>query len=233
MVAFSVLMAVYPGENPRYLVESLNSLLMQKDKASEVILVEDGLLSDNLINIIEEFRRALNIVSVKIAENRGLGYALNLGLRFCSYDLVARMDSDDIACSDRFFLQLDFMKSNPDISVLGGVVEEFNDSDFVFSKRLLPLKHNEIIKFAKLRNPLSHPSVIFRKNAVLLVGGYPDLRRGQDYALWSKLIVSGFKLANLSDILIKMRMGKFISKKISCFGVRGILKPKKAKIKAN
>jgi len=206
-MALSVLVSVYSKETPENLSECLQSLCEQTLKADEVVLVEDGPISAALKNVIEQFRAVLNIVSVSLAENVGLACALNEGLKHCKHELVARMDTDDIALPERFEKQVAFMQSKPDIAASSGVIEEFNEAGVVTSKRVLPLEHSEIVAFAKKRSPLSHPAAIFRKSAVLDVGGYPMFRKSQDYALWSLLIVKGYKLANLPDILVRMRTG--------------------------
>lgn len=203
----SVLMSVYLKEKPEYLETCLQSLAEQTLKADEVILVEDGPISSDLKAIIERFREQLNIISIPLNENVGLACALNEGLQHCSYNLVARMDTDDITTPERFEKQLAFMQANPDVAASSGFIEEFNDVGEVLSQRSLPLEHDMLVRFAKRRSPLSHPAVIFRKEAVLAVGGYPEFRNAQDYALWSLLIVKGYKLANLSDRLVKMRTG--------------------------
>lgn len=203
----SVLSSVYFKEKPEYLEACLQSLDEQMLKADEVVLVQDGPISPDLKAIIERFRESLNIISVPLDENVGLACALNEGLKHCTFDLVARMDTDDIALPVRFAKQVAFMQANSDIAASSGFIEEFNDAGDVLSQRALPLEHDALVKFAKKRSPLSHPAVIFRKPAVLAVGGYPEFRNAQDYALWSLLIVKGYKLANLPDILVRMRTG--------------------------
>lgn len=206
-MALSVLLSVYFKENSKYLESCLQSLTDQILNSDEVILVEDGPISSDLKIVIERFRKSLNIISVPLSENVGLACALNQGLLHCSYDLVARMDTDDIAVPDRFEKQVAFMQFNLDIVASSGFIEEFNDLGDILSQRVLPLEHNALVKFSKKRSPLSHPAVIFRKQAILAVGGYPEFRNAQDYALWSLLIVKGYKLANMPDILVRMRTG--------------------------
>lgn len=206
-MSFSVLMSVYLEEKPNNLKFCLQSLADQNLKADEIILVEDGPISSDLRDIIEEFRIKLNIFSISLDNNVGLGCALNEGIKKCSFELIARMDSDDIAMPERFQKQVDFMQCNPDIAASSSFIEEFNEFAEIQSKRVLPLTHDELVLFAKKRSPLSHPAVIFRKRAILDVGGYPQFRNAQDYALWSLLIVKGYRLANLPDVLVKMRTG--------------------------
>lgn len=200
---FSVLMSVYKFEKKEYLNDALKSLLYQKLKHSELILVEDGPISQDVKHIIQKYKNILNIRSVKIKKTVGLGKALNIGLKFCKYELVARMDTDDISLPNRFKLQISYMKKNLDIAVLGCYVREFSDDKTTYVKKL-PTKFRKIIKFAKFRNPLAHPSVIFRKSIIRSVGGYPNFFP-EDYALWLILLKANYKIINLPKVLLKMR----------------------------
>lgn len=206
----SVLLSVYYKENPKYLDESLRSILLdQTYNVEQVVLVRDGPLTNELDFVIDywasKFDGLLTIVSLN--ENHGLARALNEGLKYCKYDLVARMDTDDIALPERFEKQVYFMISNPDISVSSGCIEEWSqDFSLKISERRLPLDHNSILIFAKKRSPISHPAVIFRKSAVLAVGGYPTIYP-EDYPLWGTMLAQGYKFANLPDVLLKMRVG--------------------------
>jgi lipopolysaccharide/colanic/teichoic acid biosynthesis glycosyltransferase len=200
-------MSIYQAEKPEFLRQALQSLAAQTVKASEVVLVEDGPIPMTLSAVIEEFRLSLMIVSIKLETNRGLAVALNEGLKHCRYDLVARMDSDDISLPHRFERQLRFMTHHPDIAASSAALDEFDETGAVFSSRILPLTHEELVRFAKTRSPLSHAAAIFRKSAVDAVGGYPLFKRSQDVALWSLLIVKGYTLANLPEKLFLVRAG--------------------------
>ncbi len=204
---FSVLMSVYHAEQPDYLRQALQSLLDQTLQASEVVLVEDGPLPSALTAIIEAFRSPLNISTVRLANNSGLAVALNAGLKHCRHELIARMDSDDISLPRRFEKQIGFMADNPDIAASSAALDEFDEQGVVFSSRILPLTHEELVRFAKTRSPISHAAAVFRKSALQAVGGYPLFKRSQDVALWSLLIVHGYKLANLPDKLFMVRAG--------------------------
>lgn len=204
---FSILMSVYEADNPKYLDDCFHSLRDQTLIASEIILVEDGKISQKLKSVIEEYREELNIISIKLAENSGLAVALNKGLKYCNYELIARMDSDDIALPERFKKQVHYMNTCPEISASSGVIKEFNEKNKVISTRLLPVEHDEIVIFSKKRSPLSHPAVMFRRSVIDAVGGYPLFRNAQDYALWSVLITKGYRLGNLPDVLVMMRTG--------------------------
>ena len=206
-MTLSVLMSVYKAERPEFLRTALESLATQTRRADEVVLVEDGPLPDSLHEIISAFRDLLNIQSVRLPVNVGLACALNAGLKHCTHELVARMDSDDISRPQRFEKQVAFMMAHPEIAASSAALDEFDENGTVFSSRVLPLTHDELVAFARRRSPLSHAVAIFRKSIVLAVGGYPAFKRSQDVALWSLLIVRGYRLANLPDTLFKVRAG--------------------------
>ena len=207
---FSVLLPVYSKENPTYFNSALLSIWDQQTlKPNQIVLVKDGPLTSELDANIKRWQVKLGevLTIVELSSNMGLANALNEGLKYCLYDLVARMDSDDIALPQRFQKQVAFMRSNVDIVASSGVIEEFNDEGDAVRFRVLPQTHQDLVQFAKFRNPLSHPATIFRRHAVLSVNGYPDFSNSQDYALWSLMIVKGFKLGNIMSVILRMRAG--------------------------
>lgn len=213
-MGFSVLMSIYHKENDQYLKECLQSLVDQTVLASEVIIVEDGPLNSRLTSVIDDFRCKLNIVSVRLDKNYGLATALNEGFNYCSYNIIARMDSDDVALPCRFEIQVKFMEANPDIAVSSGMIEEWNqDMSQCINIRKLPLAHTDLVQFAKSRSPISHPAAILNKKIILSCGGYPNIYP-EDYFLWCSIINSGYKIENLDATLLKMRCGDdFISRR--------------------
>lgn len=204
-------MSLYKNENPVFFNMALESIWdNQTLKPCEIVLVIDGPLTEELNLSVSRWVHQLGSVlkTVPLSENGGLGAALNKGLEHCSNDLVARMDTDDISLPFRFEQQIDFMNKNPGISVSSSWIEEYDHAfNELLSIRKVPELHDDILRFAKRRNPLSHPVVIFRKSAVLKVGGYPEFRKAQDYALWTLLLKNGYKMGNLPIVLLKMRTG--------------------------
>lgn len=211
---FSLLISVYYKEKPQNLKECFDSLLIQTYPPTEVILVEDGILTNELYDIINFYKKKLPIKSVKLETNCGLATALNIGLSECSFDLVARMDSDDFCLPYRFEKQIVFMEQNSNIAVSSSWIEERNhDLTKILNIRKLPENPNEIKKFAKYRNPISHPACIFRKKPVLDVGGYP-LIYPEDYPLWSTMLSNNYAMANIQEVLLYMRTGDdFLSRR--------------------
>lgn len=204
---FSVLMSVYIKEKPSYLEECLESLACQSLQPSEVILVEDGEITRDLKNVISRYLEIIPIKTIRLARNQGLAAALNEGLNHCSNELVARMDSDDVALPFRFERQVLFMLAHPEVTVSSAWIEERSENmrQSIFLKKL-PLTHKNILEFSKKRNPISHPVSIFRKSAVISVGGYPKIFP-EDYALWSLMLVKGYRFQNIPETLLYMRTG--------------------------
>ena len=205
---FSVLMAVYAGEQPANLGEALESLCLSDEMPTEVVIVEDGQLPQELHAVLDQYRRRLPIVSVKLTINMGLARALDTGLKNCKFELVARFDSDDISMPSRFTEQLDFLGHNAKIAAVGAWVEEFESgSPIARSLRVVPANPVELKTFAKLRNPFNHPAVMFRRSIVMQVGGYQDEPAFEDYSLWLRMLQAGFQIANIPRALVRMRAG--------------------------
>ena len=207
----SVLISIYKDDDPCFFAEALSSIYSEQiKKPAEIILVADGEITAAHKKVIDEFNLTYPGVMtfLPLEKNVGLAAALNYGLAHCRHNLVARMDADDISVSERFALQHDYMSRNRDIGVCGGFVEEVEPDDLmILGIRKVPVTHQEILSFAKRRSPVSHPSVMFKKNLILSHGGYPDFRKCQDYALWSCLLTRGVKFANIPQVLLKMRAG--------------------------
>lgn len=202
---FSVLLSLYYKENPKNLSIALDSIIFQTNKPNEIIIVEDGPLNKELYDILNDFQSKYNkIKRIRLNENVGLGKALNEGLKHCSYDLVARMDTDDISFPNRFEKQAKFMNEHPEIDACSAWIVEFiNSTDNIISIKKLPETHSELLQYAKHRCPLNHPVVMYRKSAVLAAGGYHGFP--EDYNLWVRMLMNGSKMHNLQESLLFFR----------------------------
>ena len=209
MKEFSVLISVYAREQSDYLRSALHSVFEQTVPPTEVVLVEDGPLTTELEAVITDFCEKYNTLKiVKLAKNMGLGNALNIGLSACTYDLVARMDSDDLSLPNRFEAQLKVFEENPEVSVVGGWISEFdNDPQSIISYRKLPQTDRELRRMCQLKNPLNHMTVMFSKKEVLDAGGYQHFYLFEDYYLWARMLLLGVEARNLPDTLLYMRAG--------------------------
>lgn len=210
MSLFSVLMSVYAKEKTEYFVSAMDSILSQTLKPDEIVLVRDGAVSEELQAVIDRYLAAYGELFkyIPLDENVGLGNALRIGVEATSHELIARMDTDDIALPDRFELQMAYMDAHPDVSLLGGQIAEFIDSpEQPVSIRKVPCEYKEICQFLKKRNAFNHMTVVFRKSAVLKAGNYLDLPYMEDYFLWCRMYLSGENFANMPRILVKARIG--------------------------
>ncbi len=215
IMSFSVLMSIYKAEKPSYLTMSLNSVLNQTLQASEIIIVEDGPLTTDLYAILDEFESKNPIIRrLRLSENHGLGYALCEGLKYCRYELVARMDTDDICKPNRFEVQVEFMEKNHEVDVLGTWIDEFFDvKENVVSIRKVPEGSKGLYEFGKKRNPMNHPTVMFRKSSVLKAGSYQTCMLLEDYYLWVKMLKMGMVFYNIQESLLYFRLSHDIYKR--------------------
>ncbi len=199
---YSVLMSVYRKEQPEYLRAAVESMLNQTVPPSDFVIVCDGSLTEELDRVAEDFKhQAPELFQIiRLEENKGLGLALKEGLPYCREELVARMDTDDIAVSDRMEKQLRFLKEHPEISLVGGQIAEFEETpQHITRYRLVPEQQEEILQKLKFSNPVNHVTAVFRKEHVLQAGNYPHHPGFEDYHLWTNMLSLGYLLHNISD----------------------------------
>jgi len=207
---FSVLMSVYFKETVSNLEQSILSIINQTLPPNEIVLVKDGPLTLELDNRINDFKiQYPNLFKIiELPENKGLGNALAIGLTHCTYDIVARMDTDDIAVNNRFEKQLNFLSKHPEIDVLGCNIEEFNSFPGDLKRfKINPQNHEALIEQIKLKSPFNHPSIVFKKNAILNAGNYDgSLPLFEDYSLFLRLMLTGAHFYNLQEYLLFFRV---------------------------
>lgn len=211
MENYSVLMTVYWKANPEHFSLAVESILNQTVKTDDFVVVCDGPLTPELDARLDRYSAAnpgvFNIV--RLPENVGIGRAANEGLQHCRNDLVARMDADDISVPDRCEMQVKRFEENPNLTVLGGMIAEFDqDPEKPFSIREVPTDNAAIRAFARRRQPFNNMAVMYRRSAVLEVGGYRNFRRSEDYDLFLRLLHAGYEAANLDKILVNARVDR-------------------------
>ena len=213
---YSTLMSLYIKENPTYLRQAIDSMLSQTVRPDEIVIVEDGPLTEELYEVIKDYTEAEPTLFhiVKSEKNIGLGLASNLGLRECRNELVARMDTDDISKADRCEKQLEVFHNNPELAIVGAYVDEFHSTpEQVVSTRVVPQTHEEIYQFAKKRSAFNHPAVMYRKSKVLEFGGYSNMRRNQDVDLFGRMLFGGCKAQNIGEALLWFRSNDALAKR--------------------
>ena len=210
MDSFSCLMSLYFKEKPAYARECFDSLLNQTIPASEWVIVEDGPLTLEMYELLSEYENKYPglIRRIPLKENQGLGLALRKGVPECKYHLIARMDTDDIARKDRFERQLKEFDDHPELDICGSHIIEFDKTIInELSRRKVPIKHEDIVKYQKTRSAFNHMTVMYKKKTVLVAGNYEDCPLMEDDLLWAKMINNGARCGNIDDYLVYARTG--------------------------
>lgn len=208
---YSVLMSLYKKENPEYLRIAIDSMLNQTVAPDEIVLVEDGPLTDELYAVLDDYPI---LHRIKNEKNLGLGLALNIGLKECRNELVARMDTDDCSKPERCEKQLQRFLEKPYLAIVGSHIDEFvDDISNVISQRIVPTTSEEIYKFAKKRSAFNHPAVMYSKTSVLENNGYADLKRNQDVDLFGRMQFNGYKAENIDEALLWFRSSDELAKR--------------------
>lgn len=206
---FSVLISVYRKENPNYFDAALESVYKNTICPNEVVICEDGELTEDLDKIIRKYTDLYPRITkiVKFKKNRGLGYALHDGVFECSNEIVFRMDADDVCLENRFSRQLEILKST-NVDVIGSNIVEYDENmRDVFGVKKVPEVDVEIKNYAKRRNPINHMTACFKKSKVIESGNYQDMPGFEDYYLWIRMMKAGCKFYNVQECLVKVRGG--------------------------
>lgn len=208
---FSVAISVYNKDNPKYFDRALESIyITQTVKPSEIVLVVDGPISNEINKVIEKYQDICGntLKVIYLEQNCGLANALSIAIENSSYELIARMDSDDISVPNRFEQQLTIMNNNPNVDIVGGDITEFIDDEFnIVATRRVPCSDNDIKDYMKIRCAMNHVSVMYKKASVQNSGGYLDLFWDEDYYLWIRMLEHNCIMANTGTVLVNVRTG--------------------------
>lgn len=216
MEKYSVLMSLYKKEKPEYLKPAIESMINQTIKPDEIVIVEDGELTEELYNVIASYKKEYpELFTIVVNEkNIGLGLSLNNGLKVCRNELVARMDTDDVSKPERCEKQLKKFAKKPELAIVGAYIDEFqNEISNIVSCRKVPCSSEAIYEYAKKRSAFNHPVVMYKKSVVLENGGYADLRRNQDVDLFGRMLFAGCKAENIDEALLWFRTNDDLAKR--------------------
>lgn len=206
---YSVLMSVYAKEKPEYLRASIESVLAQSVKTDDFVIICDGPLTEELDEVLKEVSKGQEELFQihRLSFNVGIGRALNVGIKLCKHDIVARMDSDDLAFPTRMEKEYALL-TKENLDLVSATVVEFSESiSELGRKRQLPVSQEEIRRFARRRNPFNHPAMMYKKSSVEKAGGYQDFYLFEDYYLWVRMLLAGMQGMNLEEPLLYMRTG--------------------------
>lgn len=210
-VGFSVLMSLYINEKPEFFRECMNSILSQTVMPSEILIVKDGPVKSEVEELIKSYsdNNPGLIKTISYEPNKGLGYALSIGINECSYELIARMDTDDVARCDRFEKQLKAFENDPELDICGSYIDEFeNDVANIVARRSVPLTDKEIKRYQKRRDAFNHMTVMYKKSSVLAAGNYQTCLLMEDTLLWVRMMINEAKCMNIPEPLVFARIGE-------------------------
>jgi glycosyltransferase involved in cell wall biosynthesis len=207
---FSVLLSIYHKEKVHYFEQCMGSIWNEQSvKPDQIVLVLDGPLPEGLNNAIENWKSLLGdvLLTIPLHKNIGLGGALKIGLKECQYDLVARMDTDDVSTPERFKKQIEFLKSNDDIDVVGTFIKEIDEFNNVVKDVVVyPKEQKDLFIFFQKRDPIAHPTAMFRKSYFEKAGTYSsELLLAEDTLLWYKGFLNHCNFANIDYIGLHFR----------------------------
>lgn len=208
---FSVSMCVYGGDDPAHFDAAIASVIDQTVPPNEIVLTVDGPIPKEIQTVIDRYAAASDGVALRtvyLSQNMGHGEARRASVNACTNDLIALMDADDLSVKNRFERQLDFYGAHPDLSAVGGNISEFIDTpENCVGRRIVPQTDDEIKAYMKKRCPMNQMSVMFRKKDIEAVGGYIDWYCEEDYYLWIRLCLAGYKFGNVPENLVNARVG--------------------------
>ena len=206
-MAFSALLSVYDKDRPAWVRQALGSVLANTVKPAEIVICVDGPVGKELETVLGEAAQNPLVHVLRCQTNIGRGAALALAVPQCKSELIALVDADDISRANRFEKQLAAFAATPDLAVLGGQVQEVEPESLTpLAKRIVPLTDVAIRQRLKTRMPFNNPTVMFKKSAVLDSGNFQQLDLMEDYYMWVRVAAKGYKMANLPDILVDMRV---------------------------
>lgn len=207
---FSVAMSVYKNDNSIDFVDAVLSIFNQTYPPNEIILVIDCPVPDMMLKTIENLSEKTGIMKViPLPKNMGHAIARQTGLEAANNDLCAVMDADDLSVPNRFEKQLKAFEEHPEVSVVGGLINEFiHTTDNVVGTRIVPEKDSDIKEYLKSRCPMNLVTVMLKKSDVMKVGGYQDWYCEEDYYLWIRLALGGYKFYNIQENLVNVRVGE-------------------------
>lgn len=224
MLKFSVIMSIYKSDVPELVRVALDSLLQQTLLPNEIVIVGDGPVPAELEEEVQRLQFKVQslpqplpegkgvfpeVVYIPQEKNGGLGEAMRIAAEAAKYDYLARMDSDDICLPDRFEKQMKCFEEDPELSLVGGMITEFDGNpENIIAKRILPLEDAEIKRMMRGRCAVNHVTVIFKKADLMKSGNYQPFWKQEDHYLWARMMEHGCKFRNIPDVVVNVRSGK-------------------------
>lgn len=203
---FSVSMCVYHGDHAVFFDEALESIYNQTCRPDEVVLTVDGPVPTEIEEVISKYQQAENMKVVRLEKNMGHGIARRTGFAYCTNELVAIADADDVNVPTRFEKQLIYFEKIPSLSAVSSSCYHFaGTTDNILYEVKLPESDAEIKKYMRKRCPLVNAAIMLRKSDVEKAGGYQEWYHAEDYYLWLRMSLCGAVFANVPESLLYVR----------------------------
>ena len=200
----SALLTLYDGVAAPRFADCLESLRTQTRRADQVVLVIDGPIRKALQDLVDSYAEELQFCTVALKKNQGKGAASAKGMELCEFDLIARIDADDVSTPDRLLKQEKFLRDQTDIDVVGATIRfvDGDGKDSIKREMRLPTCPYELDTFARLRMPINNPTAMLRASAIKKAGGYVPDHFNEDYELVGRMMMTGARFANVPDTLL-------------------------------
>jgi glycosyltransferase involved in cell wall biosynthesis len=194
-----------------YINQTLLSIKNSQILPAEIILIDDGISSftnESILNFKIE-------TELKLIKNSGSGIvdALNTGIKFSTYEYIARIDADDLVMPDRFFRQIEYLDNNPNVVVVGSQVKYIDENSFNIGQSAYPVGRIENHHNFSKRCIIAHPTVMLRKSVLIKVGMYRSVCKidsrdlAEDFDLWLRMASAG-EIHIIDSILSAYRIHK-------------------------
>jgi glycosyltransferase involved in cell wall biosynthesis len=205
--ATTVIVPVYIGNNLAEVEKCMDSLFGQTYTDFKILLLFDGQLTNDVESYLDSLEQNNEFInSIKIEKNIGLARAINCGIQNTESDFIVRVDADTISKPNRLKHQIKYLMENKSIDVLGTIIEELRDNGEKYYQKM-PLDHDECLYEFKFRNPICHPTAIFRRSFFDKAGLYPtNYYKDEDSALWLNGFMNSCIFANLEEALVQSRL---------------------------
>lgn len=219
MIKCSILTSLYYKESPEFFNTAIKSLANQTRKPDEIIVVVEGTLSGEMMEIVDYWIHyfGAEVFRVLYPGNLAVGFpsCLNFGLHAARFDIIIRVDTDDYSEPTRIEEQMRMFENDEELTLLSAYLPEYDENlsgNIVLRK--VPLQYKDIVRFAKWRNPINHPVAAYRRKVAVLLGGYPLVGSNEDYAFFCMFLKNKYKALNQDKYLVKARTGApFLSRR--------------------
>jgi glycosyltransferase involved in cell wall biosynthesis len=219
--AVSALLPVHRGVATAHLLECVHSLLAQTRELDEIVVIEDGPLETEQLAALDRLETLHpQVLRLRLPVNQGAGVANQVGLNAASSEWILKADADDISVPHRLETQL-AAATSANVDACGAAMLEFRGTkDNVVALRSAPTQTKAIQRRMRWNNPMNHPTVIYRRDVALSVGGYPSWRYMQDYGLFARMAAHGAVLINLDEPCVWFRASDAVTSRRKSADIR-------------